>query len=62
MSDETLEVFIEVPMGSRNKYEWDFERQTFVLDRMLFTAVRYPGDYGFIPTRWPSTATTSMPS
>ena len=49
MSDETLEVFIEVPMGSRNKYEWDFERRTFVLDRMLFTAVRYPGDYGFIP-------------
>ncbi len=47
--DETLEVFIEVPMGSRNKYEWDFERQTFTLDRMLFTAVRYPGDYGFIP-------------
>jgi inorganic pyrophosphatase len=49
MADETIEVFIEVPMGSRNKYEWDFERQTFVLDRMLFTAVRYPGDYGFIP-------------
>lgn len=49
MSDETIEVFIEVPMGSRNKYEWDFERQTLVLDRMLFSAVRYPGDYGFIP-------------
>ena len=49
MSDETIEVFVEVPMGSRNKYEWDFERQAFVLDRMLFTAVRYPGDYGFIP-------------
>ncbi|MCC5949105.1 MAG: inorganic diphosphatase [Nitriliruptoraceae bacterium] len=47
--DETIEVFIEVPMGSRNKYEWDFERQTMVLDRMLFSAVRYPGDYGFIP-------------
>lgn len=49
VSDATIEVFIEVPMGSRNKYEWDFTRQTFVLDRMLFTAVRYPGDYGFIP-------------
>ena len=47
--DDTLEIFVEVPMGSRNKYEWDFERQTLVLDRMLFTAVRYPGDYGFIP-------------
>ena len=49
MSEETVEVFVEVPMGSRNKYEWDFERQAFALDRMLFTAVRYPGDYGFIP-------------
>jgi inorganic pyrophosphatase len=49
VSDGTLEVFVEVPMGSRNKYEWDFERQTLILDRMLFTAVRYPGDYGFIP-------------
>ncbi len=48
-ADDTIEVFIEVPMGSRNKYEWDFQRQAFVLDRMLFTAVRYPGDYGFIP-------------
>jgi len=46
---DTVEVFVEVPMGSRNKYEWDFERGTFVLDRMLFSAVRYPGDYGFIP-------------
>lgn len=47
--DLTIEVFVEVPMGSRNKYEWDFARRTFVLDRMLFTAVRYPGDYGFVP-------------
>lgn len=46
---EIIEVFIEVPMGSRNKYEWDFARQAFTLDRMLFTSVRYPGDYGFIP-------------
>jgi inorganic pyrophosphatase len=47
--DLTIEVFVEVPMGSRNKYEWDFARRAFVLDRMLFTAVRYPGDYGFVP-------------
>jgi inorganic pyrophosphatase len=47
--DPTIEVFVEVPMGSRNKYEWDFERGAFVLDRMLFSAVRYPGDYGFVP-------------
>jgi len=49
LDGDTIEFFVEVPMGSRNKYEWDFARQTFVLDRMLFTAVRYPGDYGFIP-------------
>ena len=46
---ETIDVFVEVPMGSRNKYEWNFERRAFELDRMLYTAVRYPGDYGFIP-------------
>ena len=47
--DPTVDVFVEVPMGSRNKYEWDFGRGAFVLDRMLFSAVRYPGEYGFIP-------------
>jgi inorganic pyrophosphatase len=47
--EDTLDVFVEVPMGSRNKYEWNFERAAFELDRMLYTAVRYPGDYGFIP-------------
>jgi len=45
----TADVFVEVPMGSRNKYEFDKERGLFVLDRMLFSAVRYPGDYGYIP-------------
>ncbi|MBS3939738.1 MAG: inorganic diphosphatase [Actinobacteria bacterium] len=49
MDADIIEFFVEVPMGSRNKYEWDFERERLVLDRMLFTAVRYPGDYGFIP-------------
>ena len=49
MQDPTIDVFVEVPMGSRNKYEWDHERNLFVLDRMLFSAVRYPGDYGLIP-------------
>lgn len=43
-----VEVTVEVPMGSRNKYELDKERGIFVLDRMLFSAVHYPGDYGFI--------------
>lgn len=49
MDDRVVEVFVEVPMGSRNKYEYDHDRGQFILDRMLFSAVRYPGDYGYIP-------------
>jgi inorganic pyrophosphatase len=41
--------FIEVPRGSRNKYEADHETGEIWLDRMLFTATQYPADYGFIP-------------
>ena len=40
---------IEIPKGSRNKYEWDHERERLVLDRFLFSSVVYPTDYGFIP-------------
>ena len=40
---------IEVPRGSRNKYEADHETGQIWLDRMLFTATQYPTDYGFIP-------------
>ncbi len=46
---DVIDVFVEVPMGSRNKYEYDPETGRFELDRMLFSAVHYPGDYGFIP-------------
>ena len=49
MADARIEVLVEVPMGSRNKYEYDKDRKVFVLDRMLFSAVRYPGDYGYLP-------------
>jgi inorganic pyrophosphatase len=41
-------VFVEIPSGSRNKYEVDKETGTIVLDRMLFTSTRYPADYGYI--------------
>jgi inorganic pyrophosphatase len=41
-------VFVEVPMGSRNKYELDEELGQIVLDRRLFTSMTYPADYGFI--------------
>jgi inorganic pyrophosphatase len=40
---------VEIPRGSRNKYEMDHETGEVYLDRMLFTATRYPADYGFIP-------------
>ena len=42
-------VMVEIPRGSRNKYEYDKETGRFVLDRMLFSSVHYPADYGFIP-------------
>lgn len=42
------DVVIEVPKGSRNKYEWDEQVGAMRLDRELFTATRYPADYGFL--------------
>ncbi|HWE57813.1 MAG TPA: inorganic diphosphatase [Acidimicrobiales bacterium] len=43
-----VEVVIEIPKGTRNKYEAD-ESGTIWLDRMLFTSTRYPEDYGYVP-------------
>ena len=43
-----FDVTIEIPTGQRNKYEVDHETGRIRLDRMLFTATRYPADYGFI--------------
>jgi inorganic pyrophosphatase len=40
---------IEIPTNERNKYELDKELGVFRLDRLLFSAVQYPGDYGFLP-------------
>ena len=42
-------VIIEIPKGSRNKYELDKETGLLKLDRVLYSAVFYPADYGFIP-------------
>ncbi|MCA1691758.1 MAG: inorganic diphosphatase [Actinobacteria bacterium] len=44
-----IEVVVEIPKGSRNKYEVDHESGAIWLDRMLFTATMYPTDYGFFP-------------
>jgi inorganic pyrophosphatase len=44
-----IEVVVEIPKGTRNKYEVDHETGYIWLDRMLFTSTRYPADYGFVP-------------
>ncbi|MEV7187997.1 inorganic diphosphatase [Kitasatospora sp. NPDC093102] len=43
-----FEVMIEIPQGSRNKYVMDFAAGRIRLDRTLFTATRYPADYGYV--------------
>lgn len=43
-----FEVMIEIPQGSRNKYVMDFDAGRIRLDRTLFTATRYPADYGYV--------------
>ena len=44
-----VEVIVEIPKGSRNKYEIDHDSGELWLDRHLFTATTYPADYGFVP-------------
>jgi len=46
---ETVDCIIEVPRGNRNKYELDKETGMLRLDRVLYSAVFYPANYGFIP-------------
>lgn len=48
MAIESIEVLVEIPRGSRNKYEYDKARGVFVLDRVLFSSIHYPTDYGFV--------------
>jgi inorganic pyrophosphatase len=43
-----FDVLIEIPKGTRNKYEMDHEIGRLRLDRTLFTATQYPADYGYI--------------
>ncbi len=46
---ETVRMIVEIPKGSRNKYEYDGKLGVFRLDRTLYSPMHYPGDYGFIP-------------
>jgi inorganic pyrophosphatase len=48
MSD-TVNIVVEVPKGSRNKYEWDEDIGAIKFDRFLFSSMVYPVDYGFVP-------------
>ena len=47
-NQNTVTVMIEIPKGSRNKYEYDKDKKYIKFDRMLFSSVHYPSDYGFI--------------
>jgi inorganic pyrophosphatase len=54
MADESREgdpllCYVEIPKGSRNKYEYDEQIGAIMLDRFLFSSMVYPTDYGFIP-------------
>src|SRR5205809_1814702 len=49
MADEPLICLVEIPKGSRNKYEYDHDADVIKLDRFLFSSMVYPTDYGFIP-------------
>jgi inorganic pyrophosphatase len=46
--DMTVTILIEAPKGSRNKYEYDHKLKLFRFDRMLYSSLHYPSDYGFI--------------
>lgn len=45
-----VHVVVEIPKGSRNKVEYDAGLDAFRLDRVLYSSIHYPGDYGFIPS------------
>ncbi len=50
MAERQVEnVVIEIPRGSRNKYEYDRDKKVFKLDRVLFSSIVYPCEYGFFP-------------
>jgi inorganic pyrophosphatase len=44
-----INVIVEIPKGSQNKYENDKNNNVIKLDRVLYSPLHYPGDYGIIP-------------
>jgi inorganic pyrophosphatase len=49
---EIINAVVEVISGSRDKYEYNWEWDAFVLDRVLYSSVIFPVEYGFIPQTW----------
>lgn len=49
LEDITIDVLVEIPKGSRNKYEYDKVKKLVRYDRMIFSSMHYPSDYGFVP-------------
>ena len=49
MAADRVQCYVEIPKGSRNKYEFDAEEGVLKLDRFLFSSMVYPTDYGFVP-------------
>ncbi|PWA12403.1 inorganic diphosphatase [Pueribacillus theae] len=47
-TNKVVEAFIEIPTGSQNKYEFDKEKGVFKLDRVLFSPMHYPAEYGYL--------------
>ena len=48
MKNDVVEAIIEIPFRSRNKYEVDHERERIRLDRVLYSAMAYPAEYGYL--------------
>jgi len=59
VSDNTFSCLVEIPKGSRNKYEYSHKEHAIKLDRFLFSSMVYPTDYGFIPETLALDATPS---
>ena len=47
--EDVIDIVVEIPKGSRNKYEFDHEQHVLRLDRRLLSAMTYPADYGYVP-------------
>lgn len=48
MSNLVVEAFVEIPAGSQNKYEYDKDKGRFILDRVLYSPMHYPTEYGYV--------------